>query len=37
VLPSYQKKAEQALNKQNIPPAERKRVKRYFESLSSGQ
>ena len=37
VLPSYQKKAEQALNKQNIPPAERKRVKRYFESLNSGQ
>ncbi len=37
VLPSYQKKAEQALDKQNIPPAERKRVKRYFESLSSGQ
>ena len=37
VLPSYQKKAEQALNKQNIPPAERKRVKRYFESLSSGR
>jgi len=37
VLPSYQKKAEQALDKQNIPPAERKRVKRYFESLNSGK
>ncbi len=37
VLPSYQKKAEQALDKQNIPPAERKRVKRYFESLSGGK
>ncbi|GBC92260.1 Chromosome partition protein Smc [bacterium HR15] len=37
VLPRYQKKAEQALDKQNIPPAERKRVKRYFESLTSGK
>jgi len=37
VLPSYQKKAEQALDRQNIPPAERKRVKRYFESLTSGK
>ncbi len=35
-LPTYQKKAEQALSQQNIPPAERKRVKRYFESLQSG-
>ncbi|MDW8106626.1 MAG: hypothetical protein RMK45_03995 [Armatimonadota bacterium] len=35
-LPSYQKKAEQALSQQNIPPAERKRVKRYFDSLRSG-
>ncbi|MDW8050970.1 MAG: hypothetical protein RMJ83_00640 [Armatimonadota bacterium] len=35
-LPTYQKKAEQALNQQNIPPAERKRVKRYFDSLRSG-
>lgn len=33
VLPTYQKKAEQALSQQNVPPAERKRVKRYFESL----
>mgnify|MGYP000035337906 CR=1 FL=1 len=36
-LPTYQKKAEQALSQQNIPPAERKRVKRYFESLQSGK
>lgn len=35
-LPTYQKKAEQALSQQNIPPAERKRVKRYFESLQKG-
>jgi hypothetical protein len=33
----YQKKAEQALSQQNVPPAERKRVKRYFESLQSGK
>ncbi len=37
VLPTYQKKAEKALSQQNIPPAERKRVKRYFEALQSGQ
>lgn len=36
-LPSYQKKAEQALSQQNIPPAERKRVKRYFDSLQRGK
>lgn len=36
-LPTYQKKAEQALNQQNVPPAERKRVKRYFESLQGGK
>lgn len=36
-LPTYQKKAEQALSQQNVPPAERKRVKRYFESLQSGK
>ncbi len=35
-LPTYQKKAEQALSQQKVPPAERKRVKRYFESLQSG-
>lgn len=37
VLPTYQKKAEQALSQQNVPPAERKRVKRYFESLQGGK
>lgn len=37
VLPTYQKKAEQALSQQNVPPAERKRVKRYFESLQNGK
>ena len=36
-LPTYQKKAEQALTQQNIPPAERKRVKRYYESLQGGR
>ncbi|GIV09769.1 MAG: hypothetical protein KatS3mg019_1860 [Fimbriimonadales bacterium] len=36
-LPTYQKKAEQAISQQNVPPAERKRVKRYFESLQSGK
>ncbi|MFQ3610501.1 MAG: hypothetical protein SNJ72_03305 [Fimbriimonadales bacterium] len=36
-LPTYQKKAEQALSQQKVPPAERKRVKRYFESLQSGR
>lgn len=36
-LPTYQKKAEQALSQQNVPPAERKRVKRYFESLQGGK
>lgn len=37
VLPAYQKSAESALNKQEIPPAERKRVKHYFDSLRSAQ
>lgn len=37
VLPSYQKSAENAMNKQDIPPAERKRVKKYFDSLKGGQ
>lgn len=36
VLPSYQKSAENAMNKQDIPPAERKRVKKYFDSLKGG-
>jgi hypothetical protein len=34
VLPSYRKKAESALNRQEIPKAQEKRVKEYFESLS---
>jgi hypothetical protein len=37
VLTSYQQKAESAINKQDIPPAERKRVKNYFDSLQSGK
>lgn len=37
VLPSYQKSAENAMNKQDIPPAERKRVKKYFDSLKGEQ
>lgn len=36
-LPKYQKSAERAVNKPNVPPAERQRVKRYFESLSGGK
>jgi hypothetical protein len=33
VLPSYKKKAESALNKQEIPKEHQKRVKEYFEGL----
>jgi hypothetical protein len=33
VLPSYRKKAESALNRQQIPKEHEKRVKEYFESL----
>ena len=33
VLPSYTKKAESALNKNEIPKEHQQRVKRYFESL----
>jgi tetratricopeptide (TPR) repeat protein len=33
VLPSYSKKAESALNKNNIPKDRQEQVKRYFESL----
>lgn len=36
-LPKYQKSAERAVNRPNVPPAERQRVKRYFESLSGGK
>jgi hypothetical protein len=33
VLPSYRRKAESALNRQQIPKEHEKRVKEYFESL----
>ncbi|GBC99712.1 hypothetical protein HRbin17_02243 [bacterium HR17] len=33
VLPTYMKRAEQALSQQLIPPSERQRVRRYFEAL----
>jgi hypothetical protein len=33
VLPSYRKKAESALDRQQIPKQHEKRVKEYFESL----
>jgi hypothetical protein len=33
VLPSYKQKADQAMNRQEIPPEHQKRVKKYFESL----
>lgn len=33
VLPSYKKKAESALDRQEIPRQHQKRVKEYFESL----
>ena len=34
VLPSYKKKAESAMNRQEIPKEHQKRVKAYFESLN---
>jgi hypothetical protein len=34
VLPSYKKRAESALNRQEIPKEHEKRVKEYFESLN---
>lgn len=37
VLPSYKKKAESALNRQQIPKEHEKRVKEYFESLGGGK
>ena len=37
VLPSYKRKAESALNRQEIPKEHQKRVKEYFESLSGGR
>jgi hypothetical protein len=36
VLPSYKRKAESALNRQEIPKEHQKRVKEYFESLNKG-
>jgi hypothetical protein len=33
VLPSYKHKADEAMNRQEIPPEHQKRVKKYFESL----
>ena len=36
VLPSYEKKAEQALGRQEIPKEHEKRVRAYFESLTKG-
>ena len=36
VLPKYRHEAEQALNREQIPPEEQKRVKDYFDSLQEG-
>ncbi|HEY3266226.1 MAG TPA: hypothetical protein VGM37_04820 [Armatimonadota bacterium] len=33
VLPAYEKSAESALQRGDIPPAEQKRVREYFDSL----
>ena len=33
VLPSYKHKADEAINRQEIPPEQQQRVKKYFESL----
>lgn len=33
VLPTYRKKADEAIDRQQIPPEHQKRVKKYFESL----
>lgn len=35
VLPTYTEKANQAMNSQDIPPSERERVRKYFDSLPS--
>src|SRR5436305_4618175 len=37
VLPKYCKQAEKALERQQIPPDQQKRVRDYFESLQSGK
>ena len=36
LLPTYTKRAEQALSQQTIPPSERQRVRRYFDALRKG-
>lgn len=36
LLPTYTRRVEQALNRQEIPPAERKRIRRYFEAIRKG-
>jgi len=36
-LPGYQKKAEEAINRQAIPKSKQKRVKEYFNSLQKGK
>ncbi|MCH8275117.1 MAG: hypothetical protein IH851_10040 [Armatimonadetes bacterium] len=36
VLPEYERVAEDAIEKQKIPPSHQKRVREYFESLGSG-
>jgi hypothetical protein len=37
VLPSYKKKAEQAIDRQKIPKQHEKRVREYFDSLTGGK
>ncbi|MBA3725058.1 MAG: hypothetical protein H0W86_01065 [Armatimonadetes bacterium] len=37
VLPNYRKSAEQAINRQQIPKSQQKRVREYFESLTAGK
>ena len=37
LLPKYKKSAESAINRQQIPKSEQKRVREYFESLSGGK
>ena len=37
VLPKYRKTAESAINKQQIPKSQQKRVREYFESLAGGK
>jgi hypothetical protein len=37
VLPSYRKKAEEAIDRKKIPKQHEKRVKEYFDSLNGGK